>query len=122
MKIRYKSRFVSPHMNRSPVEKLNGLMGKPLLSVSVAADGPSACPSGPWHFQHSSFWYSSRPCRILSMVIGVSGGIFKEAPGFSLAQRGDQVLMNATKSARCWGLSGRQAGIAVVTNPRVTAL
>src|SRR5271154_5092744 len=122
MKMRYRSRLVSPHMNRSPVEKLNGLMGMPLLSVNVAADGPSALPVGPWHFQHSSFWKSSRPCRMLSMVIAVSGGIFRVAPGFSLAQRGDQVLMKATKSARCCGLSGRQDGMAVVTKPRVMAL
>ena len=56
------------------------------------------------------------------MVIGVSGGMFRTAPGFSLAQRGDQVLMNATKSARCCGLSGRHDGMLVVTNPRVMAL
>src|ERR1700690_2017358 len=97
-------------------------MGLSLLSVSVAAEGPSPCPAGPWHFQHSIFWKSSLPCKTLSIVIGVSAGIANAGPGFSLAHRADQVFTKATRSARCWGVSGSQDGMFELTNPRVTAL
>src|SRR5438876_1080500 len=55
-------------MNRVPVEKSYGRMGRSLLSVSVAAEGPSPWPAGPWHFQHSIRWNSWRPRRMLSAV------------------------------------------------------
>src|ERR1700678_1090297 len=105
------SAFVVPHLKRLLTAKLYGRIGLSLLSVSVAAEGPSPWPAGPWHFQHSSFWKSSRPCRILSMVTGVSAGITRTSPGLSLAQRGDHVLMNATKSARCCSVRGFHDGI-----------
>src|SRR3989475_5937691 len=47
------------------------------------------------------------------MVIGV--------PGFPVFHFGEKVLMYATRSARLWGVSGSQAGVFVVTNPRVIA-
>ena len=47
MKMRYRSWFVAPHLNRLPVAKLYGGMGWSLLSVSVGADGPSPWPAGP---------------------------------------------------------------------------
>src|ERR1700722_9280300 len=59
---------------------------------------------------------------MLSIVTGVSGGMVRASPGFSLAQRGDQVLMKATRSARCCSVKGRQEGMLEVTNPLVTAL
>src|SRR3984957_20528676 len=114
--------LVSPHLKRVPVENLYGRIGLSLLSVRVAAEGPSPCPAGPWHFQHSSFWKSSRPCRMHSIVTGGSAGITKTSPGFSLAQRGDQVLMKATRSARCCSVKGRHEGMLVLIKPRVMAL
>src|SRR5579863_9777635 len=122
MKIRYRSWLVTPHINREPDEKSYGRIGLFLLSVSVSAEGPSPWPCGPWHFQHSNFWKSCLPCRMLSIVIGVSGGMVNGAPGFSLAQRGDHVLTNATRLARSCGVSGRHEGMFVVTKPRVMAL
>ena len=59
---------------------------------------------------------------MLLMVTAVSGGIVIGVPGFSVCHRGENVLMNATKSARCCGVSGLHEGILVVTNPRVIAL
>jgi hypothetical protein len=48
--------LVDPHLKREKAVKLNGRIGSSLLSVSVEADGPLPKPSGPWHFQHSTFW------------------------------------------------------------------
>ena len=100
MKIRYKSWFVLPHLERLSDVKLYGRIGWSLLSVSVEADGPSPRPSCPWHFQHSSFWKSSPPCLMLSTVSFGSAGIWIGSPGFSVTQRAENVLMNATRLAR----------------------
>ena len=81
------------YMKRDPLEKSYGWIGRSLLSVSVAADGPSPWPVGPWHFQHSIFWNSSRPCRILSMEGAGSGGIVIGVPGFPVFHFGENVLM-----------------------------
>src|SRR5205807_7735313 len=97
MKILYRSRLVAPHMKREPVEKSYGRIGRSLLSVSVAAEGPSACPRGPLHFQHSIFWYSCRPRRTLSIVRAGSGGTVIGAPGLGVFHLGEQVLMYATR-------------------------
>src|ERR1700689_1320750 len=59
---------------------------------------------------------------MLSIVMAVSGGIFKGVPAFPFVQRGDHVFTKATRSARCCGVKAIHAGIFVVTNPRVTAL
>src|SRR5271155_4682136 len=59
---------------------------------------------------------------MLSIVTGGSAGITRTSPGFSLAQRGDQVLINATRSARCCSVKGRHEGILVLMKPRVIAL
>src|SRR4029077_3715950 len=93
MKMRYRSWLVTPHLKREPVEKLYGGIGFSLLSVSVLADGPSPCPAGPWHFQHSIFWNSSRPCRMLAIVAEGSDGIVIGVPGFSVRHFGENVLM-----------------------------
>src|SRR5882762_5838201 len=100
MKIRYRSRLVTPHLKREPVEKLYGGIGFSLLSVSVLADWPSPCPAGPWHFQHSIFWKRPLPRRMLSMVAAGSGGIAIGVPGFRVLHFGENVLMYATASAR----------------------
>ena len=84
---------MTPHMKRDPLEKSYGWIGRSLLSVSVAADGPSPWPVGPWHFQHSIFWNSSRPCRMLSMEGAGSGGIVIGVPGFPVFHFGENVLM-----------------------------
>ena len=99
MKIRYRSAFVVPHLKRVPVVKSYGWIGWSLLSVRLDADGPSPRPAVPWHFQHSNFWNIARPARMLSVVTGVSGGISTGVPAFSVAQRGENVLMYATRSA-----------------------
>src|SRR5882724_3925904 len=96
IKMRYRSSLVTPHLKRAsfPADaKLYGRIGRSLLSVRVEADGPSPCPCWPWHFQHSTFWKSSWPCRMLSMVTGVSGGILIGSPGFSVFHLSEKVLM-----------------------------
>ena len=109
-------------MNRVPVEKSYGRMGRSLLSVSVAAEGPSPWPAGPWHFQHSIRWNSWRPRRMLSAVGAGSGGTVIGVPALPLRHFGENVLMYATRSVRFWAVRGRHCGMYVVTNPRVIAL
>src|ERR1700722_16112318 len=96
-------------------------MGWLLLSVSEAAAGPSPRPSVPWHFQHSSLVKSSFPCCMLSKLTAGSGGTWIGAPGFSLFHLGEKVLMNATRSTRCWSVRAYHAGIFELTNPRAMA-
>ena len=86
-------------------------MGWSLLSVSVAAEGPSPRPSCPWHFQHSSLAKSSFPCLMLSTVSAGSAGTLMGSPAFSFFQRGEKVLMKATRSARCWFVKVTQDGM-----------
>src|SRR5229473_2732035 len=97
-------------------------MGWSLLSVRVEAEGPSPRPSGPWHFQHSSFWKSSWPCLMDSTVTLGSAGTFIGSPGLSDLKRGEKVLMNATRSARCWPVSESHDGMLDITKPRPTEL
>src|SRR5271169_837521 len=97
-------------------------MGWSLLSVSVDADGPSPRPPWPWHFQHSSFWNNSLPCLMLSTVSFGSVGIWIGSPGFSATQRAENVLMNATRSARFCAVRAFHEGIFVKLNPRYTEL
>src|SRR6516164_4894205 len=93
-------------------------MGWSLLSVRVDAEGPSPRPSWPWHFQHSSFWKSSPPCLMLASVSVGSGGIVIGVPGFSVTQRAENVLITATRSARCCLVRASQLGMLVKLKPR----
>src|SRR5467141_1610760 len=122
MKMRYRSWFVTPHMNREPVSKLYGRIGLSLLSVSVLAEGPSPWPAVPWHFQHSIFWNSSRPWRMLWTVSAGSDGTVIGVPARAVFHFVENVLMYATRSTRFWAVRGRHCGMFVVTNPRVIAL
>src|ERR1700741_3507857 len=97
-------------------------MGWSLLSVRVLADGPSPRPSGPWHFQHSSFWNRVFPRLMLSRVSAGSGGTVIGSPALSVTQRAEKVLMKATRSARFCEVRAAQLGMFVVMKPRVMAL
>src|SRR5215470_19238781 len=97
-------------------------MGWSLLSVRVFAAGPSPRPSEPWHFQHSSFWYRTLPCLMLSRERAGSGGTGMGSPGLSVTQRAENVLMKATRSARFCAVSVSQLGMLEVMKPRVMAL
>src|SRR2546422_8284350 len=55
------------------------------------------------------------------MVAAGSGGMVIGVPGFPVFHFGEKVLMYATRSTRLWSVSGSQAGMFVVTNPRVIA-
>src|SRR2546427_45655 len=56
------------------------------------------------------------------MVSRGSAGIVIGVPGLTVFHLGENVLMYATRSARCWFVSGRHGGMFVVTKPRVIAL
>src|ERR1700730_6833405 len=122
MKILYRSWLVLPHLERFVVVKLKGRMGWSLLSVSVEAEGPSPRPSWPWHFQHSSFWNNSLPCLMLTTESAGSAGTWIASPGFSVFQRGENVLIKATKSARCWSVKADQLGMLEKLIPRFRVL
>src|SRR5882762_349340 len=58
---------------------------------------------------------------MLAAVTPGSAGMVIGVPAFPVFHFGEKVLMYATRSTRLWGVSGSQAGIFVVTNPRVIA-
>src|SRR5258708_4699039 len=97
-------------------------MGSSLLSVRVAAEGPSPLPCGPWHFQHSSLVNKALPCEMLSIVTAGSARILRGSPGFSFSQRGEKVLTYATRSARCCCEKVFQIGMFELVKPRAMVL
>ena len=111
IKSRYNPWSDSPHLNLVPPLKSNGVMGYPLLSVSEDADGPLPRPSLPWQSQQFMLWKSSPPRLALSGDVAGSGGIGSLSPGFSSLKRGEKLLTYATRSIRCWRVSGFHEGI-----------
>src|SRR5215470_17327055 len=83
------SPFVSPHLKRDPLVKSKGVMGFPLLSVSVAAEGPKPRPSLPWQLQQFRLSKISAPRLTLSAEVDGSIGIDTGAGTFSSAKRGE---------------------------------
>src|SRR3974390_1198142 len=59
---------------------------------------------------------------MLSTVSFGSVGTSIGVPGFSLTQRAENVLMNATRSARCCAVSAAHDGMLVKLNPRISVL
>ena len=57
-----------------------------------------------------------------SIVGAGSGGIVIGLPACAVRQRGENVLMYATRSTRFCGVSATHGGMLVVTKPRVTVL
>src|SRR5208283_2110111 len=97
-------------------------MGLSLLSVRVEAEGPSPSPCVPWHFQHSSLVKSALPWAMLSIVTAGSGGIVIGVPAFSCSQRGEKILIYATRSARCCLVKEFQIGMLELVRPRAMVL
>src|SRR5246127_5796235 len=93
-------------------------MGRPRSSCNVAAEGPFARPSTPWHFQHCTRAYTSCPALTLSGVTSGSGGISIGVPDFSFCQRGEKFLIHATKSARCCLVKVFHGGMFERSKPR----
>src|ERR1700684_802980 len=89
---RYMLGPLSPHL-MWPSVRSYGTMGVPQSSVRSSADGPSPSAPSPWHCAQLNFTYMAAPRSTDLGVYGGSGGILIVGSGFSVAKRGEKVLM-----------------------------